>query len=131
MNKQELFAALDGRVSKSGLHVIDDEASVVGKFCHVTPMEDAPGTFDLWLRSPLNSTDGLGARKLTSIIESLGANLPWHRIDGEAYVSVGKDVILDNLSVLGIRKQRVVKLSEERREALSRQMKQARARSPA
>jgi hypothetical protein len=58
MNKQELFAALDGRVSKSAFHIIDGETRVVGRSCHVTPMEEAPGTFDLWLRNPSSSTAG-------------------------------------------------------------------------
>jgi hypothetical protein len=130
MNKQELFAAFDGRVSKSALHVIDDEVCVVGKYCRVSPME-APDMFDLWLRNALSSTDGLGSRKLTHIIGALGTELPWCRLDGEAHVTVRKETILNNLAVLGIRKRRATKLSDTQRADLARRLQRANAKKAA
>jgi hypothetical protein len=46
-------------------------------------------------------------------------------MDSEAYATVGKDVILNNLAVLGIR--RAVKLSDEQREARARRLPRTKA----
>jgi len=90
---------------------------------------DASGdTWDLSLCTPDDLGRGLSERKLTGILQTLGVD-GFTRLTGEAYhLAFPKEVLLENLKTLGIRRKRVV--SEEQKAAAVERLAQARQNTP-
>ena len=108
MKRSELTEAFP-QVSSTAILLIDDEWQLVGKWCRVT--YDGDGVWDIWICNPSDIPAGLSQRKVTSILSRIkvptGTDL--HELTGEAWVKIrGRQPILDNLALLGIKKKRVV-----------------------
>lgn len=107
MNKSELFAAFDEKISKTSIVNRDSKFVVQGKFCVIS--HEPPDFWDIWICNPGDLYSGLGTKKVRNICaeleksEGCGAV---RELTGEADVTArGTAVILDNLRVLGIRKK--------------------------
>jgi hypothetical protein len=127
MNKQQLFDALGGVVSKTAIVNRDGRYAVRGKYAIVTPNE-APDSFDVWVCNPADIAAGLGTRavrfRMAAIREKARLIGPYGRqldsdesepesacveLDGEAYFpSVPAAVVTACLTELGIRRKRTV-----------------------
>jgi hypothetical protein len=104
-------------VSSGAFHFIDDETRIVGKFAQVTLTDN--GLFDIWLVGP--GLNPLSTRKLNSIIKRFPQEAKFTVLTGEAYTQVrDKQIVLETLSLLGIRKKR--KVSSESRVKLIEQL---------
>ena len=119
MNLREIFSY---EISSSAFQKIDGQLNIIGKWCRLT--QDSASVFDVWI---CNSNDlylGLGQRKLRNIISSLNSSTgePFHELTGEAWGKVrDREVILRNLSLLGIKKKR--RISEKQRKILTERLK--------
>lgn len=114
MGLREIFR---NDVSSSAFKLIDGELTIVGKWCRLTLDDD--GAFDVWICNPDDLYSGLGVRKVRSVISRLNspAGSPFHELTGEGWGKVrGKELILQNLALLGIKKKR--RVSDEQRLAL-------------
>ena len=123
MNLREIFAR---DVSSVAFKLIDGELNIIGKWCRIT-LEDN-GVFDVWICNTADIQKGLGVRKVRNIVLSLNstAGSPFHELNGEAWGKVrGKEIILENLPVLGIKKKR--RISDEQRKRIAEQLKKYRA----
>jgi hypothetical protein len=127
MTKSELFAAFDSQISRTAIRqdfdgCADNEWAVVGKFCRIVPIASG---WDVWLCNSRDPTAGLTPRKVTAILVGLADLLApdhaphapgaaatwgaWHVLDGEAWTRrLTRDEILACLSILGIRRRKVV-----------------------
>lgn len=117
--KQQIFDQFNEKISKTCITWDDCEWGVTGHYCRITPAEGhsgkpIPDQWDLWLCNSKDMTKGLGTGKRNNLIEALGEELDWNRLDGEAFVIVPTDLILSNLPRLGIRTKRI--LSEDQKE---------------
>ncbi len=110
MTKQELFDAFDQKISKKAIVSRGDEYVIQGRFCVIAFEE--PDLWDIWVCNPDDLYSGLGAKKVRNICAELiksAVNLPVRELTGETDTRTrDKGVILNNLSVLGIRKKRQV-----------------------
>ena len=138
MNKQELFDAFDGKISKTAIQLLNDEYQIVGKFCRITFLDYGNGVYawDVWICNHKDIAKGLGQSKVHNIVSSLTGiprnqisldnplvNGPHTVLNGEAVVWVGStEIILKNLSLLGIRKK-----TQYSKEQLERMRERARA----
>ena len=111
MNKTQIFSAFDGKISKTAIQCIDDEWQIKGKWCYVAPDDNNGNVWDIWLCNPNDIAVGLSQRRVRSInhaLESTG-KMEFNELTGEAWGKVrDKEVILENLKLLGIRKKRIV-----------------------
>ncbi len=117
LNKEGIYCAFGGRISKKAIQLIDDEWRIVGKWCYVT--QDDEHVWDIWICNPADIAAGLGQRKVRNMLHALKSCVgePFHELTGEAWGKVrGTQLILNNLAVLGIRKKRTV--SEKQRNAM-------------
>jgi hypothetical protein len=109
-------------VSSSAFKSIDGELNIVGKWCRIA-LEDN-GVFDVWICNTADLNSGLVQKKVRNIVSRLNsqARSPFHELNGEAWGKVrGKEIILENLSVLGIKKKR--RISDEQRKRIAEQLK--------
>lgn len=109
-------------VSSSAFQMIDTELNIVGKWCRIT--QDSESVFDVWICNHADLYSGLGVRKVRNIISRLNspAGSPFHELTGEAWGKVrDKEIILQNLPVLGVKKKR--RVSDERRKSMALQLK--------
>lgn len=119
MNLREIFG---NDVSSSAFQMIDTELNIVGKWCRIT--QDSELVFDVWICNHADLNSGLGQRKVRNIISRLNspAGSPFHELTGEAWGKVrDKEIILENLPVLGIKKKR--RVSDEQRKSMALQLK--------
>ncbi len=130
MNKTQIEAAFDGRISPTAIQLVGDEVRIVGNWCYVThdgKDSNRQDVYDIWICNPANIRDGLGQRKVRNIIHAL--NLPlgtsFRELNGEAWAKVrGTGLILQNLALLGIRQKR--QISPEQHRKLAVRLKAAR-----
>jgi hypothetical protein len=116
-----LHRIFQSEVSSSAFQVVDGETRIVGKFAQISLMEK--GVFDIWLVGL--GLHPLSTRKLNSIIKMFPQGVEFRVLTGEAYAQVrDKGVVLESLSLLGIRRKR--KLSPVTREKLILRLKTAR-----
>ena len=98
-------------VSRPSIKCIHDEWMIVGKFCQVTPM--APGVWDLFICNRDDFDAGLGQGKVNNIVNALKSHRQeamYTVCNGEAFASLqGKEIIEDNLRLLGIKVKRKIK----------------------
>jgi hypothetical protein len=119
MTLREIFG---NDISSTAFKLIDGESTIVGKWCRLTLDDD--GVFDVWICNPDDLYSGLGVRKVRNIISRLNspAGSPFHELTGEAWGKVrDKEIILQSLHLLGIRKRR--RVSDERRKSMALQLK--------
>ena len=126
--KKDLYDRFDQRISKKCIKHDGCEWGITGKYCRITPMDGK--YWDLWLCNPKDIAKGLGTRRLSRIISILSAKMlpgkPFTELTGEAYTQVAtKDLILGNLSLLGINRKRIV--SEQTRQASADRLARLRA----
>jgi hypothetical protein len=119
MNLREIFGK---DVSSSAFKLIDGELTIVGKWCRIALDDD--GEIDLWICNTADMLAGLGTLKLRNVISRInyrvGSTL--RELNGEAWGKVrGKEIILENLPVLGIKKKR--RVSDEQRKQMTEQLK--------
>ena len=127
MNKSELIQSLP-TISPTAIQERDGEYVIVGKFCLIASL--GGNRWDVWLCNPKDFSKGLSARKLNILLKNLRQEAGFTVLNGEAYAKVqGKDLIENNLDLLGIRK--LGKITEERRKALVEQLKKLRERKHA
>jgi len=84
--------------------------------CRIFDPETA--VIDIWICNPFDMVNCLGQRKVNNMLEALEGRykLGFHRLNGEAWGKTpSKLVVLENLSLLGIRRKRVI--SEMQRQA--------------
>ena len=127
-NKSELFNYFDQKISQKCITHDGSEWGISGKYCRITPIDGTK--WDLWLRYPAEISKGLGTRRLNRIIsvlsEKMPSGSPFAKLTGEAYTRVAsKDLVLNNLNLLGIRRKRIV--SEKQRQALAGHLAKVRA----
>lgn len=119
MNLREIFG---NDVSSVAFKLINGELNIIGKWCRIT-LEDN-GVFDVWICNTADIQKGLGAQKVRNIISRLNypAGSPFHELTGEAWGKVrGKEIILQNLPLLGIKKKR--RISDQQRKQMAEQLK--------
>ena len=106
MEKQQIFDAFNSKISKTQIVNRDGEFVIQGKFCVIAP--EGSG-WDVWICSPDDLVNGLGERRLTSILTNLEISLTktvFTRLNGEAHTWVrDTSLILSSLKLLGIRKK--------------------------
>lgn len=108
MNKDELFEFFEGKVSKTCMKRWDDGYSIFGKWAIVSPFS---GGIDLFICNQRDMRKGLGQRKVNNIVSAIksAGKVTFTELDGEAHTTLpNKQVVLDNLKLLGIRKKKVV-----------------------
>ncbi len=132
MNKKGLFDAFSQKISKKSIVNRDGEFVIQGKFCVIA--YEPPDLWDIWICNPDDLYSGLTQRKVSGIIASLQKSKGWgvfRELTGEADVRVrDKQLILNNLPVLGIKKKqeyspetlkkmrlRVAEMHKEKKEA--------------
>ncbi len=107
MTKNELFDAFDQKISKKAIVSRGGEFVIQGRFCVIAFEE--PDLWDIWVCNPDDLSSGLTQRKVSGIIATLQKSEGWgvfRELTGEADVRVrDKQLILNNLSVLGIKKK--------------------------
>ena len=122
MNKKDIFDAFNGEISKKAIIQKDGAWRIVGKWCEIERVGDL---WDIFICNPDNMTDGLGQRKVHNIIDRLKIppiNGTFRILNGEAYTQVSDiNLILSNLSLLGIRRKR--RLSEKTRHEHAERLK--------
>ena len=124
MTKSEIYEAFDQKISKIAIVERDGNYVIQGKWSIVEPIGRA---FDVWICNPTDMTKGLGTRKVNNMLEAFQSHTrtPFHRLNGEAYTRVaGKEIILQNLDLLGIRKKR--QYSDETLRKTKERLKEAR-----
>jgi len=123
-----LYEYFDQQISKKSIVHDGSEWGISGKYCRITPIDGTK--WDLWLRYPAEISKGLGTRRLNRIISVLSEKIlsgsPFRVLTGEAYSrAASKELILNNLDLLGIRRKRIV--SEKQRQALAGHLAKVRA----
>lgn len=109
MTKKQLFNYFNGQISMKAICKIDGEWQIIGKWCRVSIDDD--GLIDLFICNSADMYAGLGARKLKNIVSSLKSRVgtTFTEGNGEAWGKVrDKEVILQNITLLGIRRKRQV-----------------------
>ncbi len=119
MNLREVFGK---NVSSSAFKLIDGELNIIGKWCRIT-LEDN-GVFDVWICNTKDISAGLGTRavrnRLLPFQDRTGTKVV--ELTGEGYARVRrKEIILENLPLLGIKKKR--RISDEQRKRIAEQLK--------
>lgn len=118
MNKGEIYDYFDHAISKTCIKQPDDgEWQVVGKWCKVSFSDHNTDHLDLFICNPKDMLNGLGTRKLKNIISGLkgAGKTRFTEVDGEAWgVVAGKQVITDNIKLLGIRWKKTVTTDNSR-----------------
>lgn len=108
-------------VSSVAFKLIDGELNIIGKWCRIT-LEDN-GVFDLWICNTADLQKGLGAQKVRNVISRLNSPVgsTFHELTGEGWGKVrDKEIILQNLPLLGIRRKR--RISDEQRKKMAEQL---------
>ena len=85
-----------------------DGLEIRGKWAVVTPMEDY---WDVWIMNPKDLAKGLGARKVTNMLEAIKVcvKADFHELTGEAWFRVWDHKEVSKIRhLLGIRKKRRV-----------------------
>jgi len=112
MGKTEIYNYFNQAISRASIKQDDEgEWQIIGKWCKVSLCDDIPDHFDLFICNPKDMFNGLGTRKLKNIISGLkdASATRFTEVDGEAWgVVAGKEVILANVNLLGIKKKRIV-----------------------
>jgi hypothetical protein len=106
MNLREIFG---NNVSSSAFKLIDGELTLIGKWCRIALDDD--GKIDLWICNTADMLAGLGVRKVGNIVSRINYRVgsPLRELNGEAWGKVrDKEIILQNLPLLGIKKKRRV-----------------------
>ena len=111
MNKKSLYEFFDKQISETAISRRYNEWVIKGKWSIVSAWED--GWIDIWVCDVKNLPRGmLGERKLSNIQRGLlktSAKLDFCRLTGEGYTQTrDKEVVLQNLKLLGIRKKRTL-----------------------
>ena len=109
MNKKQLFDYFDQKISMTAIQNVHGDWLVTGKFCRIGIDED--GQINLWICNHKDIAKGLGTKKLRNILSTLKSltTAVVHELTGEAWVKLqDKGVILASLSLLGIRKKKVM-----------------------
>ena len=114
MTRQDVFDYFDQQIAQRCITHDGYEWGVTGKYCRVTILDD--GNLDLWLCNPQNIAKGLGTRRMNRILSILSEKMPpgttVGKLDGEAYTQGPlKDVVLGNLSLLGVFRKRTYSAS--------------------
>ena len=127
-SKKEISKHFDNKISPKWIKSDGSEYGIVGKYCRITPIDGK--YWDLWLCNPADIAKGLGTRRLNRIISILSENMcqerPFTELTGEAYTRVAtKELILGNLSLLGIKRKRTI--SEKQRQASANHLAKMRA----
>ena len=114
MTKQELYDAFDQKISKTCL--VDDQTEtanymIQGKYCWIqTDFSYGDDVWDIHIWDPLRPEKGLGTKRMRNIASVLApatVENSVRELTGEMTLLVqGKEIILDNLKSLGIRKKR-------------------------
>ena len=118
MNKTDIYNAFDGKISNTAIQRFDDEWRIVGKWCYVATDDEIGDVWDIWICNPNDIAKGLSQRRVRSIILALESTgkMKFNELTGEAWGKVrDKDVILENLKLLGIRKKREVSPEQARK----------------
>lgn len=105
--KQQLQATFS-TYATTAVQRVDDEWTLVGKFCRAAPMDN--GLLDVWVCNPKDMVKGLGTRKLNILIDKTIAQTgvsPAIRWDGEALFHLSTPQLAMVFRELGIRKRRV------------------------
>jgi len=128
MNRQQIFDAFDGKISKSAIRDQGMGMMVYGKHCELEYM--GSGLWDLYLRNPNSPASKLSGRRINQFREKFQqTGLRINLLDGEAWCQgelpngLGK-CILSELKWLGIRK--APQYSPEQLEALRERMRNIR-----
>jgi len=130
MNKQQIFDAMGGLVSKTAIREGDDGYRVLGKYCALSPPMEGEMDWDLWIHNPTDLSKGLGTGKVNNLLcavagvargtcqkevdRLLGRPHNFRRYDGEAAVRLSPAQLplsKDVLRALGIKVKKV--FSEE------------------
>lgn len=111
MTLQVLKEVSRNSFAHSAYRLIDDEPTIVGKWCRCTYLDH--GLWDVWLCNPENIAAGLTVRKVRSIHAQITQNSrgpgPFRELTGEGvYLGMPTDVLILNRIVLGIPKRRAV-----------------------
>ena len=103
----------DQAYAHKSYQLVDDEPTLVGKYCRVTPIED--GLFDVWVCNTVALADGIGTRRLNNIAAAAAALpttehlrtpiVPATRWDGEDLYRLCKVSLLGLSKQLGLRKR--------------------------
>ncbi len=120
LTKSEIIALFPD-ISPTAIRMGCDGMEIRGKWAVITPMEDY---WDIWIHNPQNLSKGLGARKVTNMLETIKTcvKTDFHERTGEAWFRVWDHTkILLIRAVLGIRKKR--KVSERQLEILRKYSK--------
>lgn len=123
MNLREIFGK---DISSSAFKIIDGELNIVGRYCRISLEGD--GLFDIWICNHADIQKGLSTVRVRNIISRLNPPVgsPFHELTGEAWGRVqGKEIILQNHPLLGIRKKR--RVSDEQRKQMAEQLKKYRS----
>ena len=137
MNKQQIYDAFDGEVSKTAIRKVGDEWMLVGRYGFVAPVDDV---WDVFVCNPADMTKGLSQRKVgailvgiynrvfdnvadvSSVSEIYGESWGLRILDGEAYMqALSVEQIKKVLDLLGIR--RSMNLSEDARAKMAQRMR--------
>ena len=115
------------KISKTAIKDWDDngEYCVVGKYCIVSL--EFNGVIDVWLCNPADLNSGLGQKAVRNRLSAFKSYVTStvSELTGEGWVKTkDKNLVLDNLSLLGIRKQR--QYSPETRKAMAERLKMVR-----
>jgi len=107
--KQELYDALDQKISKSALKLVDGEYRAVGRYGYISK-NDAENEFDVWIVNTRDLSKPLSTRKVRSLLNLVQGNRSYRELDGEGYTTLQGTHLLTpkTLRLLGIRPKRVL-----------------------
>lgn len=133
LTREQISAAFDGRISKLAIRWTGEGWEIVGKFCYVSysgkhNVSRLGKQWDVFICNPADISKGLSQRKVHNIvrnIEQYAQEGGFTILNGEAYAQgVLKDVILQNLVPLGIRRKK--QFSAEQKRALAGRLSRSR-----
>lgn len=108
VTKRDLEAITQDSFARNAIRKIDEEWTVVGRFCRCVYNGDE--TWDVWLCNPDNLAQGLSERKVSAIYGRIADKCPdagpFRRLTGEGiYPSMPTETFLLSASFLGIRRR--------------------------
>ncbi len=111
MNKQQIFDAFDGQLSKKAIIQADGVWRIKGKDVEIEYLGD--GIWDVYICNRQNMANGVGQRRVNNVLKLFKPTpAAVTELTGEAFVQGRlediKPVILSHRAFLGIRKKREV-----------------------
>jgi hypothetical protein len=123
MNKQQIFDAFDGKLSKTCIKQVDGQWRIIGRDVEIEYMGD--DCWDFYVRNIENIAAGIGTGRVNNVLAKFSSvGTPVAKLNGEGYTQGSlqqiKSVVLANRAFFGIPKKR--ELSEEQLENMRKNL---------